>query len=209
MKNTIDFLVKLGTLKGKKRRGWVVHRIKNPETTAEHIFRTTFLAWLLGRKKRLNIEKLIKMALVHDICEVYAFDETPYDPILPKDPKEQKKIQAILKRWPTFSPAEKKNKVFKKYQRELKGLKKVVSALPNDLKAEMINLWMDFEKGLSPEGRFLKQVDKAENLLQGLEYWKREGKIQRHLWGRWSKEIFDDPVLIDFVKDIDKKFHKR
>ena len=184
----------------------MVHQIKNSESTADHIFRVAILAWILGRRKRLNLEKIIKMALIHDICEVYSFDETPYDPLLPKDHKETKKIKEILKKWPTFTPGEKKNKVLNKYKRELKGLNRLTSALPPDLKAEIKNLWIDFEEGLSPEGRFVKQADKAENLFQGLEYWKEQGKIQRHLWGRWAKEIFDDPVLVEFVKNLDKKF---
>ena len=100
----VDFLIKTGSLKEKNRRGWVLHQIKNPETTASHTFRVVMIAWLLAReKKELDLEKVLKMALIHDICEVYTWDETPYDPLLPRDVKEQKKIKEVLGKWPNFT----------------------------------------------------------------------------------------------------------
>jgi len=210
MKNILNFLIEVGKLKGKKRRGWLVHNIKGSESTAEHMFRTAILAWIVGKKKGgLNLEKIIKMALIHDICEVYAFDATPYDPLLPKSPKEKKKIKEILKRWPTFSLSQKRKRASEKYKDELKGLEKLISQLPPYLKTEIKNLWIDFEKGLTKEGRLVKQVDKVENYLQGIEYWKKYGKIQYKLWKRWSREIIDDPTLLEFLKAIDEKFFKK
>ncbi len=203
MEKLLNFLIEVGKLKRKQRRGWQVHRIKNPETTAEHIFRMTIIAWILGRKRKLNMERVIKMALAHDLCEVYAPDITPYDPLLPKD---KKKIIEVLKHWPKFTPALKIKKHQDKYKIENKALDKLISKLPPDLKAEIKNLWIDFEKGLTKEGRFVKQVDKVENILQGLEYWKKHGRIQHKLWMRWAKEILDDPVLLKFIRTLEDKF---
>lgn len=204
MEEILNFLIEVGKLKKKPRRGWIVHQIKKPESTAEHIFRTTLIVWMLGKKKKLNLERAIKMALIHDLCEVYAPDLTPYDPLLPKD---KKKIIEVLKRWPKFTPALKLKRYKAKYKSESQALDKLIAKLPPYLKAEIKNLWIDFEKGLTKEGRFTKQVDKVENLLQGLEYWKKYGKIQHRLWIRWIKEILDDPVLIEFIKTLEKKFY--
>jgi len=202
----LNFFTEIGKLKGKKRRGWIAHQIKNPESTAEHIFRTGILAWILGRKKkRFNSERVIKMALIHDLCEVYAPDLTPYDPLLPKN---KKKIMEVLKKWPKFTLSMKRKKVREKYKTESKAIAKLVSKLPRDLKTEIKNLWLVFEKGLTREGRFVHQIDKVENLLQGLEYWEKYGKIRHKLWMRWIKEWIDDPVLIKFIGVIDKKFHR-
>lgn len=208
LKNIIDFLIQVGRLKEKKRRGWVAHQIKNPETTASHIFRTALLAWVLSYDKNLNLEKILKMALIHDICEVYAKDETPYDPLLPWNLKNRKRINRILDKWPNFTLEQKKQKFLNKYNQERRGLLKLVSNLPVGLRKEIINLWEEFEKDLSKEGRFVKQVDKAENYLQGMEYWKKYGKIRQKLWARWAKEIFDNPVLIKFFRTVDEKFTK-
>lgn len=205
MKNILKFLIEVGKLKGKKRRGWVIHNIKEPETTGEHIFHLAILAWALGKSKKLNLERVIKIALIHDLCEVYAPDLTPYDPLLPKD---QKKIMEVLKKWPKFTPALKVKKEKEKSKMETKALNRLIARLPKDLKIEIKNLWLDFERGLTKEGRFVKQADKVVNFLQGLEYWKKYGKIQHKLWIRWIKEIIDDPVLIKFIKAIEKNFIK-
>ncbi len=206
MKELLNFFIEVGKLKRKFRKGWLVHGIKNSESTAEHIFRMTIIAWVLGENKKLNMEKVIKIALVHDLCEVYAPDMTPYDPLLPKD---RKKAMEILKKWPKFTPSLKIKKYKNKYKIELLALKRLVSRLPLYLRKEILNLWLEFEKGLSKEGRFVKQVDKVENLLQGLEYWKKHGKIQHKLWMRWAKEILDDPVLVEFMKTLEEKFCKK
>ena len=206
MKELLNFFIEIGKLKRKKRRGWVAHQIKNPESTAEHIFRMAIIAWVLGERKRLNLERVIKMALIHDLCEVYAPDLTPYDPLLPKD---QNKIIEVLKRWPKFTPSLKIKSYKKKYKLENLALNKLISRLPSNIKSEIKNLWLDYEKGLTREGRFVKQIDKVENLLQGLEYWKKYGKIQHKLWMRWIKEWLDDPVLLEFIRVVDEKFHKK
>lgn len=203
MEELLNFFIEVGKLKRKQRKGWQVHQIKNSESTADHIFRMAIIAWILGKKKKLNLERVIKMALVHDLCEVYALDLTPYDPLLPKN---KKKAMEVLKHWPKFTPALKRKKYRDKYKMELRALNKLTSKLPSALKAEIKNLWLDFEEGLTREGRFVKQVDKVENLLQGLEYWKKYKKIQYKLWMRWAKEILDEPILLEFVRALEKKF---
>ena len=206
MKDLLNFLIEVGKLKRKPRRGWQVHQFKNPETTAEHIFRTAIASWVLGRRKNLNQERVIKLALVHDLCEVYAPDITPYDPLLPKD---KAKALEVLKKWPKFTPELKLKRYNEKYKTESVSLDKLISSLPSGLRAEVKNLWLDFEKGLTKEGRFVKQIDKAENLLQGMEYGKKYGKIQKKLWMRWAKEILDDSTAIEFMKEIEDKFCKK
>jgi putative hydrolase of HD superfamily len=212
MENILNFLINIQILKKKKRRGWLIHQIKNSESTASHIFRMTMLSWILGKKKKLSIEKILKMALIHDLCEVFSFDETPYDPLLPKkinSPQAQKRITELLKKWPKLTLKQKREKVRRKIEREHQAFKKLLSDLPPDKREKIENLWLDFEKGISREARFVKQIDRAENFLQGMEYWKKYGKIQRDLWIRWAREIFDDPVLIKFEKAIEKRFSEK
>ena len=207
MEKLLDFLIDVGKLKKGKRRGWLIHEIPDAETTASHTFRLAFLVWLLSKKKRgMNLEKLLKMALLHDICEVHTWDETPYDPLLPKDITKKKELEKALDTWPNFSLQDKERKGKEKFAREQKSLKKLLSTLPKEIEKEFLELWLDFEKGKSKEGRFVKQADKLENYLQGMEYYKKYGKIRYKLWARWAKEIFHDPVLIEFFREIDERF---
>jgi len=207
MDNIIKFLSKVGKLKGMPRRGWVIRDIKNPESIAEHTFRVAIMAWVLADQKnnKLNLEKLIKMALIHDICEVYSGDTTPYDSILPKD---KKKRQELLKTWPRFSEKEKKRLAEKKYKKENAGLEKLIKNLPSKLQWEIRNLWMDYEKGLSPEGRFFRRADRIENFLQAEEYWRRHGGFSLKPYWIQAHELHDDPTLLEFIEQIDKEFHK-
>ena len=207
MENILDFFIELGKLKQMPRRGWVINQIKNPESIAEHIFRAVMMGWILGDKKgKFNMERLIKIALVHDLCEIYAGDATPYDSVLPSS---KKKLKELMKTWPRFSSGERKRSLLEKHKIEKKGLEKLISKLPFKLKKEILHLWLDYERGLTPEGRFFKQADRLENFLQAYEYWKKYKNPPLGPWWLWAREFFDDPLLLRVVNLFEKKFHKK
>lgn len=188
------------------RRGWVIRDIKNPESIAEHTFRVAIMAWILAdqKNKKLNTEKLLKMALIHDICEVYSGDITPYDSILPKDKKKRKEL---LKTWPRFTEEEKKKLAEEKYKKEKAGLEKLIKDLPPRLRNEIKSLWLDYEAGVSPEGRFFKHADRIESFLQAAEYWKDYKNLPLKPYWIQAEELHDDPTLLKFIEQIDKEFH--
>jgi len=206
MKDLLTFFIKVGELKSTKRRGWVLRNIKDPETIAAHTFRMTIMAWFLCCKDKLNINKVLKMALIHDLCEVFAGDATPYDKLLPRDKKKRKKL---LDKWPRLSEIKKKKIFSEKYRKEDEALKKLISKLPINLKSEIASLWNDYEKGLTKEGKFVRQLDRIENLLQALEYWKKEKKFKIEPWWIQIEELIDDPVLLEFMKTLEKNFHQK
>lgn len=204
MKEFLNFFLETGKLKGMERKGWVLRGVKNPESIAEHTFRVALMAWFLGEKKgKLKLDRLIKMSLIHDLCEIYAGDTTPYDSVITSD---KKKMMQLMEKWPRFSKKEKERLKKKKYDREAKALNKLIKNLPLSLQKEINNLWVDYEKGLSPEGRFFRQTDRVENFLQAMEYWQKSNKLPRGSWWIQAKEFFDDPVLLDFIDLVDKKF---
>jgi putative hydrolase of HD superfamily len=211
MKKIANFLIEVEKLKGKKRRGWQIHKIKNAETAGEHIFHLALLVWLLGRKKKINLERALKIALTHDLCELYSPDFTSYDAAALKE-KGRISLNDFLKLQPKPGrPTNTQRKKMEKIKQSLekKAMKKICSQLPSELKREMTNLWLDYENGRTKEGRFVKQADKATNLLQGLIYWKKYGKIQHYLWVRRAKEILDDPVVLEFVRILENKFCRK
>jgi len=207
MKNLLNFFIEIGKLKRMPRRGWVINDIKNPESIAEHIFRASLMAWVLGSKKSgLKTERLLKMALIHDLCEVYAGDTTPYDSVLPKNPKDRKKF---MKTWPRLSSAQKLKLSKKKHEKEEKSLDRLLENLPFNLRKEIKSLWMDYENGLTAEGRFFKQADRLENFLQATEYWKKYKKPPQGPWWEWACEFFDDPLSLEVIEELAKQFHKK
>jgi putative hydrolase of HD superfamily len=208
MKNIVKFIQEIGELKGKARRGWVLHKFKNPETTAEHIFHLAFLAWITGKFQNLNTEKLIKMALLHDICEVYAPDLTSYDAkgIEKKGKLTIKDVFKIVPKKGRPQTWQRKKLDLIKRKLEEKAMKKILKNLPPQIKKEMELLWQEYREQITPEARLIKQCDKMINLFQGLEYWKKYGKIEKELWIQRAKEVIDNPFLIKFLKYLEKKY---
>ncbi len=205
MKNVLDFFIEVGKLKTMPRRGWVINQIKDPEDIGDHIFRAAIMGWILGAEKGgLNIEKLLKMALVHDLCEIYAGDVTPYDSVLPKN---KKKLRQLMKTWPRFPVFVKKGLALKKHKKESKALEKLIAKLPPKIRKEIKSLWVDYEKRLSPEGRFFHQADRMENFLQAYEYWQKYKNPPLKPWWLWAREFFDDPTLIEFTSYLEERFH--
>jgi putative hydrolase of HD superfamily len=207
MEEILDFLIEVGKLKRMPRRGWVINQINNPESIAEHVFRATIMGWILGEKKSgLNVEKILKMALIHDLCEIYAGDTTPYDSVLPRS---KKKLKELMKTWPRFPTSIKKELVLKKHKKETEALEKLISKLPPYLKKEIKTLWLDYERGLTAEGRFFHQADRMENFLQAYEYWRKYKNPPLGPWWLWAREFFDDPILLEFMEVLEKKFHQQ
>src|SRR3989338_696032 len=64
----IEFLYEIGSLRNIPR-AWIQHLAADCASTLEHTLRVVFLALLIGRKEGVkDEEKLIKMALVHDLA---------------------------------------------------------------------------------------------------------------------------------------------
>jgi putative hydrolase of HD superfamily len=167
-----------------------------------------FLAWIAGKFQNLNTEKLIKMALLHDICEVYAPDLTSYDAkgIEKKGKLTIKDVFKIVPKKGRPQTWQRKKLDLIKRKLEEKAMKKILKNLPPQIKKEIELLWQEYREQITPEARLIKQCDKMINLFQGLEYWKKYGKIEKDLWIQRAKEVVDNPFLIKFLKYLEKKY---
>ncbi|MBU1045635.1 HD domain-containing protein [Patescibacteria group bacterium] len=199
----LRFLNEVGRLKSLKRTGWVLRRVKKPESVAQHTFQMTIMSWVLGKIKGLDTDRIVKIALVHDLCEVYAGDQTPYDPILVAD---KEVVRKLVEKAPRVPKAQRIEWLFKKREKEWKAIVELTSNLPKILQKEMISLWLDCEEGLTKEGRFVSQVDKLVNLFQAIEYWKKDNNFPIESWWVFIKERVDDPLLLKFTDELDKEF---
>ena len=80
MKNLTEFLKYISKLKLTVRTGWNFYKVPGiRETIGSHSFGVTYIAWILAKKQNVDIDKVIKMALVHDILEGITGDITPQD----------------------------------------------------------------------------------------------------------------------------------
>lgn len=76
-----DFLLNLSKMKSIPRSGWLSHDIslQDVESVADHTFSTCALSMLLAdleakRGVKVNMEKVLRMAILHDLAESLTFD---------------------------------------------------------------------------------------------------------------------------------------
>lgn len=185
----LDFLMEIGKLKTTKRSGWVLEGVKNPESVADHTFRSTIAVLVLGNgRKDINLEKALKMALIHDIAESQIGDVL-VDWKIKAHGKE--KIQRLAEAGIHGVTEEEKLK------REKEGMEKLVSLLGGFGK-EILDLWKEFEDGKTNEAVFVESVEKFEMMLQAWEYEKSQTGIDISAW-------FDHKKNHEKIKDTEIK----
>ena len=137
IQNIIHFYVLASTLKDKIRRGWKVWHIERErvESVAEHIYGTCMLAIAIDSEYDFNIDlmKVIKMLVIHELEEIEIKDFTPFDKI---SNEEKRKIGKVA------------------VEDVLKDLTK---------KEELIELIEEFENMKTKESIFAKMCDKLES----------------------------------------------
>lgn len=75
MDRLAEFLFEIGILKQTPRSGWHFLPGAQGESVAEHVYRTTLIAWVLGRlDSTLDTDRLIRLAMVHDLPETRTGD---------------------------------------------------------------------------------------------------------------------------------------
>lgn len=188
------------------RTGWVLMGVRNPETVAEHMFRVGVGSWLLAEEKKLDVERAIKIAISHDLCEVYAGDMTPFFYYIDLPPDKAKREKALMK-WVRLSKEEKERRGKIKLKKEQEGLEELIKNLDPSLRKEIFSKWVDYEKRISPEGKFVKQLDRIETLLQSIEYFGPDNDVAGTSWWEGTEEIVEDPLLLELLEVIQKKFY--
>ena len=140
----MDFLAfasEIGRLKETKRTGWIVKSVKNPESVADHSFRLAVLAMLYAEEAGINTEKCMKMALIHDMAEIYTGD-IPRQDGEEKIEKERQALKRLLEKLP-----DKMKKEITDIWEEFAAKKSKEALLVSDLdKIEMLIQAIDYKK---------------------------------------------------------------
>lgn len=69
MKELIDFFYETGQLKRVKRSGWWLAGVKDPESVADHSFRTAIIGYFLAKEEGVDANTVMMMCLFNDIHE--------------------------------------------------------------------------------------------------------------------------------------------
>lgn len=173
MKDIIKLIHTINKLKHLKRTGWVKRKVPNPESVADHTFMTSIMTLLLSDKTKLDKNKCLQMALIHDVAESIAGDITPY----------QKNIG-------------------KKHILE----KKAIESLFKNTNKKIIQIWDEYEHGVTPEAKFVYQIDKMEMLLQAFEYKRKykNAKIDLSEFYTYVQTRTTHPKLLEILAKLKK-----
>lgn len=151
LKKQIDFLIEIDKVKNIFRMTYVTDKSRK-ENDAEHSWHLGIMAFLLSEyvKEEIDINKVIKMVLIHDLVEIYAGD--------------------------TFAFDEKAN--IGKYEREKECAEKIFGMLPEDQAQEFHDLWEEFEECETIEAQYGAMLDRLHPLL--LNYATEGGSWTEH-----------------------------
>ncbi|CAA9568358.1 MAG: hypothetical protein AVDCRST_MAG19-2516 [uncultured Thermomicrobiales bacterium] len=112
----------------------------------------------------LDTDRVLKLALIHDLAESLTGDPPPYDPatIPPGADARRRFLDGRHVRAPDRAAA--------KRAAEDAAMADLLADLPPSLAADLAALWAELAAGDSAESRFVKQADKLETFLQSRDY---------------------------------------
>lgn len=189
----IEFVKEIDKIKYIERRTKLFNSDRR-ENDAEHSWHLAMMAIALAEhaNETVDVLKVIKMVLIHDIVEIDSGDIFIYDT----------------------------QKNHTNTNEELKAANRIFGILPDDQAEELIALWTEFEMGETSDAKFARTLDRLEPLLQnasnGGGTWKefdvdyskvvdKKGAMKygsEAIW-EYAKQLIDESVEKGILKRID------
>lgn len=182
-------------LKRLRRTGWVDRGVPRAEveSVADHSLLTTLTAWLAAAEDAtLDRDRVLKLALVHDLAEALIGDAPPYEAADVPDRSDPVALHAFFSvrhlRTPENAAA--------KREAEQAAAEHLLALLPAAIAPEFRDLWEEYDAQQTPESRFVKQVDRLEAFFQARRY--TEDHPDLPLWGftDMAQREIDHPALV-------------
>ncbi len=139
LKEQIEFIIETDKLKTILRQNLIINTKRN-ENDAEHSWHLAMmvpLLWEYAADKNMDMLKVIKMCLLHDIVEIDAGDTFCYDKQGNND----------------------------KAEREMAAAERIFGLLPKDQGEEFFMLWREFEELKTAEACFAACLDRLQPLI--------------------------------------------
>ena len=156
--STLFDFVRLTHVFQKVTRVVLVNGEERFENDAEHSYQLALIAWYLvaHNKHHLEVNKVVLLALTHDLVEAYAGDTYTFaepEILARKKEREEEAIKLLKKNFPEFSSL---HKVINEYEKRETPESKFVYAL--DKLLPMINIYLDNGRTWQKEGISLEQL---------------------------------------------------
>ena len=182
LQKQIEFLVEVDKMKSIYRQS-VLTDMSRHESDAEHSWHFALIAMILYEyvdNSKVDLFRVLKIALIHDLVEIYAGDTMAYDDIgnLTKE------------------------------KREKEAANKLFALLPEEQGKEMRDLWEEFEAMETEDAKYAVAVDILQSFLQQYntqgEAWKVHNIAGEKVYKRAEKVKNGLPQLWTFVDNIIK-----
>lgn len=179
LEQQMAFVLEVDRLKNVERQTLIVDGTRR-ENSAEHSWHIALMALLLAEHvdhpEHLDMLKVVKMLLVHDIIEIDAGDVFAYNDDDEREEREEKAAQRLF------------------------GL------LPRDQAEELYKLWKEFEERQTPEARYAASLDRllplVQNYLTGGYTWVKYHIPEEKVWKRNQVISDSSQVLWQYAQSI-------
>lgn len=171
----VRFFVRSGKLKAERRRGWVKKLgLTNPESVADHSYRTALMAMVISDFRGLDTGKAVRLALLHDLPEAVVGDAMPEE-----------------------------RSGARKTALETKAMEELLNDVPPRERVLYRQAWGEFVDGKSEESRLVRELDKLEMAIQAWEYVQESGDraLAREFWATASHHVRDEGLL-DLLRQV-------
>ena len=181
----IEFILEIDRLKQVLRQTFTTDKSRQ-ENSAEHSWHVALMAVILSEyaeDPRIDVFRVVKMLLIHDVVEIDAGDTFCYDDHAREG----------------------------QHERELQAAKRIFTLLPTDQAQQLQSLWEEFEARQTLNSRFANALDRLQPLINNYYIDSRswqEHSVKRHqvvarmraieegapkLW-RYAMELIEDAV---------------
>jgi putative hydrolase of HD superfamily len=150
------------------------------ENDAEHSWHLATMALIFQEyaAEPVDLVRVIKMVLIHDLVEIDAGDTFAYDEVGAQD----------------------------KEERERKAADRIFYLLPKDQAIEVDKLWTEFEERQTAESRFAAALDRFQPLMHNFltdgRAWKKHGIRKAQVVDRNRHIAEGSPQIWEYAKSI-------
>lgn len=180
LEKQIRFLVEVDKMKNVLRQTLLVDKSRR-ENDAEHSWHFALMAMILFEhtdQSKVDLYRVLKMALVHDLIEIYAGDTFAYDDVGNES----------------------------KTERENAAADRLFSMLPEDQALEIRNLWEEFDRMDTPDSQYAAAIDRLQpfinNYLTEGHTWKLGNVTSGKVYKRMDMVRHGAPELWGFVEFV-------
>lgn len=175
----IDFIKEIDKIKYIQRKTKLFNSDR-PENGAEHSWHLALMAIVLAEhaNSSLDLLKVVKMVLIHDVVEIDAGDTFLYDTQKPHDNTAEERL----------------------------GAERIFGLLPSAQAAELLAIWEEFEAGQTAEAKYARAMDRLEPLLQNVSNhggtWKEFGVGFQQVYEKKQVIQHGSTVLWQYAEEL-------